>query len=255
MSDIDARLPGYIPSSAKQALSSIWVYPTITLGQKIENRPPDVQRKSEKIPKSTKKAPNQGKGGKMKVPVNGGKSKKLPELTLKQSLFIQYYTDPNSDTYGNKTRSYMKAYGTESYNGAATEAVRTLQKPKIHAWIDDILEKQGVDTKARVGALASIAHNNTTPRCIKRTITTKRGTTVIEERQEPTHSERLKAIDQLNKLSGDYDRARNKATLETQDMIDLRRRTFTQDKAKLDRIDRAKDVTPGNPQGKTGGRG
>jgi hypothetical protein len=102
--------------------------------------------------------------------------------------------------------------------------------------------------------LASIARNKSAPRTIRKIIQQGDKRKTITTTEEPTASERLKAIDQLNKLSGDYAKAQAAGTLQAQDEYsDLMSRTFTRDKQRTARADRAKDVTPDNPEGSTGG--
>ena len=102
-----------------------------------------------------------------------------------------------------------------------------------------------------------ILKNDVKPRIVKRQVVTKGGKVVdVEEQHEPTFTERLQAGSHLDKLSGDYDTAKHKADLQSQEIQELMTNTFTQDKSKLDRIDRAKDVTPHDPDtGMTGGEG
>jgi hypothetical protein len=228
-----------------QLLSTIPGYPSTTQAQKIDSTPLHVKGKSEEKPE---------KLGNIK---KAGKSPKLPVISVKQSRFIEYLTNPKSPSYGNQTASYKRAYGLNlSDSTAAAKASQAVRRDKVHSWIDAILRRQGVDTKARVAELALIAHNKSTPRTNTKIIEQGGKRKVITTTEQPTHSERLRAIDQLNKLSGDYVKASHAGTLQAQADYDrLMSRTFSNDKARTARADRCKDVTPDDPTGKTGGRG
>jgi len=49
----------------------------------------------------------------------------------KQKMFIQFYCNPESDTYDNGTQSYKKSYTSNNDNVCAVEAHRLLGNPKI----------------------------------------------------------------------------------------------------------------------------
>ncbi len=55
----------------------------------------------------------------------------------KQKLFIQYYCNPDSDTFDNGTQSYLKAYDGNNENVAAVEAHKLLTKVIIKTSIDN----------------------------------------------------------------------------------------------------------------------
>jgi hypothetical protein len=222
--------------------------PSTTQGQKIENRPLGVQGKRDKKLVKGKKA-----GKSTKSPETASK---LPYINPRQQAYLYALLDPQSPTYGNQTASYKAAYGTASDTVAAVKASQAVRRDKVHTWIEEILRRHGVDTQARVVELAAIAHNKSAPRTIRKIVEQGDKRKVITTTEEPTASERLKAIDQLNKLSGDYAKAQAAGTLQAQDeYTDLMSRTFTRDKQRTSRSDRAKNVTPEDPEGSTGGRG
>ena len=53
------------------------------------------------------------------------------ELTPKQTLFLKLYLDPDSETFGNGTKSALIAYDTDDYSTAANIASDILKKPEI----------------------------------------------------------------------------------------------------------------------------
>lgn len=104
-----------------------------------------------------------------------GKDKRTG-LTNKQELFCLFYSWRLSDTYGNGTQSYIKAYNIDitergAYNGARASAAETLAKPSIikrcneimdnevlnHVFVDSqlaFLISQNADLKVKLGAIA-----------------------------------------------------------------------------------------------------
>jgi phage terminase small subunit len=237
--------PGEMPITDQgtiQALSPLPPIASTTPAPKIDSRPPDVQGKPVKKAVKAQKAQKQGKTDQYDLPNNPS----LPTLKPKERVFVDRYTDPDSPTYSNMTRSAMQAYGYQ-YGAAAVKGHELVKSPKIVSWIDAEMKKQGVDTKARVAALADLMYKRSQPRKIRRQVITKDGNVVtLVDRYDPTDSERLKAIDQLNKLSGDYAKAQTAGNLTAQaDYKQLMSRTFSQDKARTARADRCKDVTPG----------
>lgn len=73
----------------------------------------------------------------------------MQELTPKQQAFVDNYADPNSDTRGNATRSYIKA-GYKDGVGAMQAACRLLSNGKIRQAIDQYRAK--IEQKTEVKA-------------------------------------------------------------------------------------------------------
>jgi len=72
-------------------------------------------------------------------------------LTLKQRRFIKYYTDPNSETFGNQSKSALKAGYKQWISGN-----ENLKKPKVKNEIEQILDKMGVTDEMLFDRLISI---------------------------------------------------------------------------------------------------
>jgi len=72
-------------------------------------------------------------------------------LTLKQRRFIKYYTDPNSETFGNQSKSALKAGYKQWISGN-----ENLKKPKVKDEIERILNKLGVTDEMLFNRLISI---------------------------------------------------------------------------------------------------
>lgn len=213
---------------------------------KVENRPPHVKGKGKK---KGVKAGNRGKPWKM--PDNPS----LPPLSIKQSLFVKALTDPLSPTYGNQTASYKLVYGYDkSDTVAGVRASVAVRHSKVTTWIEEILEKAGCSTKARVADLALIAAAKSTPRTIRKILTDHKGrTSTIEIQETPTAGERLKAIDQLNKLSGDYAKAQAAGSRIANDEYDsLVKRTTAKVKQRTVKHDDSDMVDSGDTEVKTG---
>lgn len=68
------------------------------------------------------------------------------KLTVKQQAFVDYYTDPQSETYGNAVRSYLKA-GYRENSGVRQSACRELAKAHIKKAIEAKLAERPVKTE------------------------------------------------------------------------------------------------------------
>jgi len=64
-------------------------------------------------------------------------------LTEKQKLACKYYMDKTSDTYGNKTKSYLKAGYKETHNSNSA-ACMMFSKPKVIEHLGELREQEQV---------------------------------------------------------------------------------------------------------------
>jgi len=131
------------------------------------------------------------------------------QLTIKEREFVHNLLDKdNQKTYANQTRSYMKAYDTDNYGVAATEASRNLDKPKIREYLEELYEKNNVSIQDRVQILSTIAHGHGKGETT--TYRVREGKEELETRIEtsPSFTDRIKAVDVLTKVKGDYDKVR-----------------------------------------------
>ena len=128
----------------------------------------------------------------------------LATLTPRQRQAITAYADPSSETYGNGKQSYRKAYGSAP-ESAESSWSRLVSNDKGRGALSDALSANRLDIQSRVSLLSSIAHGSgdqTETTCnadgdVVRTVShTGRGT-----------SDRLRAIDIANRMSGAYSEA------------------------------------------------
>ena len=226
-----------------QTLSDSGGYPSTTPAPEVDSRPPHVQGGKKKKRVRGGKGQKQAKTDKPAEPYKLPDNPSLPHINIRQRRYLHALLDPTSPTYDNQTESYKLAYGTTNTGVAAAKGSALVRTGKIHTWIEEILKAHGVDTQARVCELALLAHSKSQPRVIHRVLTDHRGRRqTIDIEEAPTAGERLRAIDQLNKLSGDYAKAQTAGSLQAQSDYDsLLTRTFTQDKVRCRRADKYKD--------------
>ena len=131
-------------------------------------------------------------------------------LTRKEAALIAKYTDTESDTFLNGTKSVQAVYNTTSYNTASNIASLTLRKPKIHHRVDKILDALGYGEQVRLSTLADIGKGIYR----KKTIQTRYdadGETVkdvIVTESTPGADSAIRANDVINKLTGRYEGAK-----------------------------------------------
>ena len=131
------------------------------------------------------------------------------QLTIKEREFVHNLLDKdNPETYSNQTKSYMEAYDTDNYGVAAVEGSNKLTKPKIREYLEELYEKNNVSIQDRVQILSTIAHGH--GKGETRTYRMKAGEEELETRIEtsPSFTDRIKAVDVLTKVKGDYDKVR-----------------------------------------------
>jgi hypothetical protein len=132
--------------------------------------------------------------------------------TVKQQAFIAEYTDPNSDSFGNGTQAYKKAYLTNNDNTAGSNANKLLKNAKIRHHIDKILDSIGYGEKVRLQMLTEIGMG----KYIKRTEQTRldaKGNvkdTIITE-STPGADSIVRVNDVINRLTGKYEAAKQGA--------------------------------------------
>jgi phage terminase small subunit len=143
-------------------------------------------------------------------------------LTNKQLAFVHNYIDPESDTYGNATRSARAA----GYTGVSvpSTACETRKLPHVETYIADLLEQNGLGDNVRIGLLAKIARGEDTKR-VRSTTTYRDGSEVVTETEQPTaHKDQLRAIDVANKMVGIYDANRARADVASSEARAVMRR-------------------------------
>ena len=133
----------------------------------------------------------------------------MNRLTIKEREFVHNLLDKdNPETYSNQTRSYMKAYGTENIQVAAKEGSRNVRIPHIREYLEELYEKKNVSIEDRVQILSTIAHGHGKGETT--TYRVREGKEQLETRIEtsPSFTDRIKAVDVLTKVKGDYDKVR-----------------------------------------------
>jgi len=109
-------------------------------------------------------------------------------------------TDP--DTKGNQTTSALKAgFGNgKNYNSAKATASETLARPNVIQYMNQLTQELGLGTRVQLVTLRDIITGES------QTVTqVPMADGVIREyKRGPTATERVKAIDILNKMTGHY---------------------------------------------------
>ena len=156
----------------------------------------------------------------------------MSSISIKQKEFINNYTNPNSETYDNGTKSVMKAYNTTNENSAGAMATHLLGSNKIQKEIDRILESMNMSYEVRLKLISDIAGNHTTRKVITRHYNKKTKTMQLfsETESPPTTAERLKALDMLCRLTGDYEKARIASNIAKDEYMKLRNKLLKDNK-------------------------
>ena len=144
----------------------------------------------------------------------------LDQLTPADQVLATAYADPNSDTFSNKTRSYMKAHPEANYGTAATQASTALKKPQLKTAVQELLDNYGATYEVRMRDLVDGALGRTQDTIV--TVRRDKDGKVIEETtvtKPIPHSSRTKYHQMLLELSGDADRAKAESKIRTDAMI------------------------------------
>ena len=134
-------------------------------------------------------------------------------LSIKQRDFLNSYIDKNSPTYGNITRSYMKAYNTDNYNSAAASGFELLKRPRIITEYERLCNQYGLGSKVRMTAMAEIVSGNYQQKTTKHMYSKDKGTNRMvltgktEETKTPTARERLTGIQIIERLNIEHKKA------------------------------------------------
>lgn len=155
-------------------------------------------------------------------------------LTLKQQQFVLNYADPESETFGNQTRSYMTAYNRDNYSACSTDAHRMLKNPRVRKSIEQILAEENAGYEVRIKALNDLALGRTTTTTTTESKIGKTKTKSTMVREIPA-SDRIKALKLLHDLTGETAEAHAKGEVMSEQFKRL-------SKSMLKRQER--DVTP-----------
>ena len=132
------------------------------------------------------------------------------ELKVRERDFLDRLLNPDSETYANQTKSYQEAYSNDNYDSSASNASSLLKRPKIQGYLQRIITEQGAGIQDRIKNLTDVYHGTHKRKVEKYGIHPETGdmrqTGYTES--EPSFMERVRAIDVLSKLAGDYEQRR-----------------------------------------------
>ena len=139
--------------------------------------------------------------------------------TMQETVFIAHYTDKDSDTFGNGTRSALQAYNCKNSQTAGAIAADVLKRPRVRHYIDRKLEALGYGEQVRLSILSDIG----TGRYRKRTEQVRYdadGTVKdkIVTESTPGADSIIKVNDLLNKLTGRYETAKQASRIMSKSM-------------------------------------
>jgi len=78
----------------------------------------------------------------------------MKDLTLKEMKFIELYTNPDSNTFGNATQSYIKAgYRAKNNAVARNGGSELLTKPYIRQRMEDLMAQTEIDFTTHLNTL------------------------------------------------------------------------------------------------------
>lgn len=120
------------------------------------------------------------------------------KLNLKQQLFVQYYIDHSSPTFGNGFQSYKKAYGTTNDAAAMACACRLLGKVMIQNAMTEEMAKMDMGVDVRIDKLAEILRGDHVTR---KTVVNKDGSGCIIE-STPSVGDIIRVVNVINRLEG-----------------------------------------------------
>ena len=146
-------------------------------------------------PKKPSKAKTNGKGKSPSQKKPNGK-----RLTLKQRRFVQAYTDPKGEGFGNATKA-AELSGYEGDSGSTQLSVQghhNLRKPKIEREIENALIAGGVTPEVKTRVLREAMDAN-----IVKVFCPKDGELVYAD-PLVDHQSRLKAVELAGRITGDF---------------------------------------------------
>ena len=136
-----------------------------------------------------------------------------PREKESRSKFITNFIDPNSPTFGNQTRSAISAYPHIKENSSKTKVSRMLNdtNSQLSTELRQALKDTSLEIRSRVQLLSNIIKAPTS----KTVATDSDGNTISSvTKHDPTLQ--LKALDMVNRLSGDYAKADAQVNLQSE---------------------------------------
>ena len=138
-----------------------------------------------------------------------------PREKESRSKFITNFIDPNSPTFGNQTSSAISAYPHIKESSSKTKVSRMLNdtNSQLSTELRQALKDTSLEIRSRVELLANIIKAPTS----KTVATDSEGNTISSvSKHDPTIQ--LKALDMVNRLSGDYAKADAQVNLQSETM-------------------------------------
>lgn len=147
----------------------------------------------------------------------------MAKLTLKEKLFAERFANPKSETFSNKTQSYLSVYKVKPDTNPDTvrqSAMRLSRKPHIASYIEQVMEDCNMDSVVRVNSIAQIVNGSH----IKVTkIKNAKGEVVKIVEQSVTPQEIIKGVDTLNRMDGTYEKRKAEGTIAVTEYRKLRK--------------------------------
>lgn len=149
-----------------------------------------------------------------------------------QAGTIRDYLDPNSDTYGNKVRSYLAHHPAArgNYESAASSATRLFRIAKEKGQIEQILDEIGQGEEVRLRRIANAAAGTLTE--TSETVTERDGKRVVTRTTTGVpHTAQVQYHKMLMQLTGATDRARALGKAQGDELIRAQRSIMRRIKA------------------------
>lgn len=135
--------------------------------------------------------------------------KRDSKLNTRQRAFVKAFSDPNSKTFGNQTKSYQSVYKGVGNDIAASAGSRLLNNVKVNTEIEAAFQKSGLTDMVISDKLSDVLLG----RYKKHTVTLNKDKQVITETiADPSVNELVKVSEAIWKVRGVYDK--NKAQVQ-----------------------------------------
>jgi len=136
-----------------------------------------------------------------------------PREANSRSKFISNYIDPKSPTFGNQTTSAISAYPhlKESTSKSKISRLLSNNQSQLSTELQQALSDTSLDMRSRVQLLANIIKEP-----ISKTVATDSDGNTISSVSKHDPTIQLKAIDMVNRLSGDYAKADAQVNLQSE---------------------------------------
>ena len=136
-----------------------------------------------------------------------------PREANSRSKFISNYIDPKSPTFGNQTTSAISAYPhlKESTSKSKISRLLSNNQSQLSTELQQALSDTSLDMRSRVQLLANIIKEP-----ISKTVATDSDGNTISSVTKHDPTLQLKALDMINRLSGDYAKADAQVNLQSE---------------------------------------